>query len=181
MSAINEVTTEKLKLFQDFCLYFPKYKDSILKCFMFIFAIAQPKFGILYFYRKHKICKLLNRKYSFIYYLMNHYFNNSEINNEACLGVGVNIPHPIGVVIGGDSVIGEGSVVMSNVTLGANSAKKGDYYYPKLGTNCYIGSNTTLIGDIELGDNVTIGANSFVNKSFPNNSVIAGVPAIRIK
>ena len=42
-------------------------------------------------------------------------------------------------------------------------------------------ANVVIIGDIEIGDNVTIGAGSVVVKSVPSNCVIAGNPARIIK
>jgi len=38
-----------------------------------------------------------------------------------------------------------------------------------------------LIGNIIIGDNVIIGANSVVNKSFPSNCIVGGVPARLLK
>ena len=34
-----------------------------------------------------------------------------------------------------------------------------------------------VFGDITIGNNVTIGANSVVNKDVPENAVVAGAPA----
>lgn len=47
----------------------------------------------------------------------------------------------------------------------------------KIGKNCWIGNSSTILAGVELGDNVTIGANSVVTKSFPSNVVVAGCPA----
>ena len=48
---------------------------------------------------------------------------------------------------------------------------------PIIGDNCFIGPGAKLFGRISIGNNVAIGANSVVNKSFPDNVTIAGVPA----
>lgn len=48
---------------------------------------------------------------------------------------------------------------------------------PRLGDNVYIGPGAKIFGPIEIGDNVAIGANAVVNKSFPDSVTIAGVPA----
>ena len=48
---------------------------------------------------------------------------------------------------------------------------------PIIGDNCFIGPGAKLFGKIKIGDNVAIGANSVVNKSFQDNVTIAGVPA----
>jgi acetyltransferase-like isoleucine patch superfamily enzyme len=49
----------------------------------------------------------------------------------------------------------------------------------KIGNNCRIGSNVTLL-PVEIGDNVVIGAGSVVTKDIPSNSIVYGNPA-RIK
>lgn len=50
-----------------------------------------------------------------------------------------------------------------------------------IGDNCWLGNSVTILPGVSLGDNVTVGANSVVTKSFPSNVVIAGVPAKVIK
>ena len=49
--------------------------------------------------------------------------------------------------------------------------------YPTIGNNVIIFPNSTIVGRIHIGDNSIIGANSFVNKDIPCNSVYGGVPA----
>lgn len=48
---------------------------------------------------------------------------------------------------------------------------------PTLGDNVYIGPGAKVFGNITIGNNVAIGANAVVNKSFPDNVTIAGSPA----
>jgi acetyltransferase-like isoleucine patch superfamily enzyme len=51
----------------------------------------------------------------------------------------------------------------------------------KIGDNCWLGNSVTIRPVVEIGNNVTVGANSVVTKSFPTNVVIGGVPAQIIK
>ena len=46
--------------------------------------------------------------------------------------------------------------------------------------NVFIGSGTTILRGITIGENVIVGACSLVNKSLPDGGVYAGVPAKRI-
>lgn len=47
----------------------------------------------------------------------------------------------------------------------------------KIGKNCFIGNNCTILPGVEMGDNCILGAGSVLNSSTPSNSVFAGVPA----
>ncbi len=51
----------------------------------------------------------------------------------------------------------------------------------KIGQNCWIGSKVTILDGVEVGSGCIIAAGSVVNKSFPDNSIIGGVPAKLIK
>ena len=50
-----------------------------------------------------------------------------------------------------------------------------------IGKNCWIGSKVTILDGVGIGDGCIIAAGAVVNKSFPSNSVIGGVPARLIK
>ena len=51
----------------------------------------------------------------------------------------------------------------------------------KIGKNCWIGSKVTILDGVEVGDGCIIAAGAVVNKSFPTNSIIGGVPAKLLK
>ena len=46
-----------------------------------------------------------------------------------------------------------------------------------IGDNVYIGPGAKIFGAITIGDNVKIGANAVVNKSFGDDISIGGIPA----
>ena len=50
---------------------------------------------------------------------------------------------------------------------------------PTIGKNAFIGTGAQIFGTIKIGDNIAIGANAVVTKSFEENDIsIAGVPAV---
>ena len=51
----------------------------------------------------------------------------------------------------------------------------------KIGRNCWIGSKVTILDGVEIGEGSIIAAGAVVNKSFPANSIIGGVPAKLLK
>lgn len=51
----------------------------------------------------------------------------------------------------------------------------------KIGKNCWLGSKVTILDGVELGDGCIVAAGAVVNKSFPPNSIIGGLPAKLIK
>lgn len=50
-----------------------------------------------------------------------------------------------------------------------------------IGDDVYIGINTTIMPGVKIGSRVIIGAGSIVTKDIPNNSVVAGIPAKKLK
>lgn len=46
----------------------------------------------------------------------------------------------------------------------------------EIGNNVFIGSNSVILYDVKIEDNVIIGAGSLVNRNIPSGSVAAGIP-----
>ena len=47
----------------------------------------------------------------------------------------------------------------------------------RIGSNVWIGANSTILDGAEIGDNSIVVANSLVNRRFPANVIIQGNPA----
>ena len=96
-----------------------------------------------------------------------------------CFGPGLRIVHRGTIVINGNTKIGENCTIHIDVNIGS---KPNEEKSPILGNNIYIGPGAKIFGDITIGDNVFIGANTVVNKNFEEgNCTLVGIPAVSIK
>lgn len=82
--------------------------------------------------------------------------------------------------------IGDNTLIASNVAIqtGNHGLFERDNYTlanVKIGKNCWIGFGAVILPGVVLGNNVTVGANAVVTKSFPDNVVLGGSPAKIIK
>jgi serine O-acetyltransferase len=87
-------------------------------------------------------------------------------------GPGLSIAHWGSIVVHPDVQVGRNCRIHSAVNIGVFNGK-----CPTIGNNVYIAPGAKLFGGITIGDNVTIGANSVVNKDIPSNVTIGGIPA----
>lgn len=71
---------------------------------------------------------------------------------------------------------------ISSADLDITPAKRPLFSKPiNIGKNVWLGEGCCIMPGVSLGSNVIVGANAVVTHSFPDNSVIAGVPARIIK
>lgn len=54
-------------------------------------------------------------------------------------------------------------------------------FYTDFGKNVWVGSNSTILQGVTIGDNAVVGAGAVVTKDVPANVVVGGVPAKIIK
>jgi serine O-acetyltransferase len=133
----------------------------------------------------HRFTHLLWRlKIPFIPRLLSQisrFLTGIEIHPGANIGKGFFIDHGMGVVIGETTMIGDNCVLFHNVTLGGTGKHKGKRH-PTIGNNVMIGTGATLLGPINVGDNVKIGANTFIlMQDVPDNTTVAGTPGRIVK
>jgi serine O-acetyltransferase len=98
----------------------------------------------------------------------------AEINMEAQIGGGLLLPHPNGVVIHPDCVIGPNCLLFQQVTLGTGGRVAG---CPTLGGHVDVGAGAKILGGIHIGDHASIGANAVVLDDVPPGATAVGVPA----
>ena len=92
------------------------------------------------------------------------------------IGPGLSIAHRGTIVINGGAKIGANCRIHVDVNIGTEAGKSDAA--PTIGDNCYIGPGAKIFGEIVIGPNTVIGANSVVNRSFPEgHQTIAGIPA----
>ena len=93
--------------------------------------------------------------------------------------------HPTGIVIGGGAVLADGVIIHQNVTFGAlrfdEKEKRGIPCNQVVGENTIIGCGAKILGDVTIGKNCMIGANSVVTKNVPDNTTVVGFNKFIIK
>jgi len=109
------------------------------------------------------------------------FFTGIEIHPGARIGKGFFIDHGSGVVIGETVELGENCILFHNVTLGGTGKHIGKRH-PTIGNNVLIGTGATLLGPITVGNNVKIGAHSFViMHNIPSNCTVVDDPGRIVK
>jgi serine O-acetyltransferase len=100
--------------------------------------------------------------------------SGADIPLKCQIGGGLLLPHPNGVVIHPDAVIGPNCLIFQQVTLGVRGAGG----VPSLGGHVDVGAGAKLLGNIVVGDHCVVGANAVLLQSMPANHIAVGVPAV---
>ena len=129
-------------------------------------------------YQKHKakpdVISLIICKFCIIQHKFWSVITGADIPLNCKLGGGLLIPHPNGIVIHPDSVVGVNCLIHQQVTIGVN---RNSSVPAKIGAHVDIGAGVKIIGNICIGNHVLIGANAVVVKNVESGRVVAGIPA----
>jgi sugar O-acyltransferase (sialic acid O-acetyltransferase NeuD family) len=108
----------------------------------------------------------------------------ASVSRSAVLGAGTVIfPH---VTVSSNARLGKHVIVLSNAVV-SHDAAIGDYGCVAGGAclsggvqvepRCYLGTNSTVIGSVRIGEGSLVGMGSVVLRDVPRGSVVAGNPA----
>ena len=117
-------------------------------------------------------------------------YNSSCVYEKVSVGCHVWIgPNTLLDGMGGELIIGDYSVISAGVQIYTHDTvlrTLSGGKYPmhrasvKIGKYCQIAPNAVISAGVEIGDRCLVAVNSFVNKSFPQNTIIGGCPAQKI-
>ena len=139
-------------------------------------AMAVYRFGV---WRMTVRLKLLRAPLSVLYRSLFRRVRNGygiELPFSAKVGRRVIIEHQSCIVIHGNAVIGDDSIIRQGVTLGNRLMEK-PFDAPILGRGVNVGAGAKILGNVRIGDGAAIGANAVVLNDVPAHAAAVGIPA----
>jgi serine O-acetyltransferase len=152
---------------------------------MLRYLITNASFKITFWFRigsylkesikRRRLYYLLYIPYLFVYIIHKHnqYLTGIQLSPDTRIGSGLTFSHYSCIVINSHAIIGDNCTIWNGVTIGSQRGKG----VPVIGNNCLIMSGAKVIGNVNVGNNVVIGANAVVIKDVPDNAVVGGIPA----
>lgn len=141
------------------------------------FLFNYPGVWAIFWYRiANRLYRKNFRSLSRIIMGLNQILTNIDIHPGATIGRRVFIDHGFGVVIGQTTIIEDDVLIYQGVTLGGVSLIAGKRH-PTIKRGVVIGAGAKILGNITIGENSKVGANSVVVRNVPENSTAIGIPA----
>jgi serine O-acetyltransferase len=126
---------------------------------------------------------LLRMLLSFLYRwlkILSQILTGIDLPCEVVVGRRLKIEHFGGIIVSGDTVIGDDVVLRHGVTLGLRRTDQPGA--PTIGNRVDIGAGAVILGKVTIGDDAVIGANAVVLTDVPPGALAIGVPAtIRLR
>jgi serine O-acetyltransferase len=98
-----------------------------------------------------------------------------DINPSAVFGPGLMMPHPTGIVIGPNTVIGRNAVIQHLVSIGPvttnwRSANRAGAIH--IGDDVTVFPGAFILGELTVGDGAVIGAKALVTRDIPAGHIV---------
>lgn len=138
--------------------------------------LCYPGFQAIVFHRFAHLLYTLNLP--LIPRLISHlarFLTGIEIHPGAQIGEGLFIDHGMGVVIGETAIVGNYCLIYQGVTLGGTGKESGKRH-PTLGDDVVVGAGAKVLGNLNIGSRVRIGAGSVVLRDVPSDCTVVGIP-----
>ncbi len=101
------------------------------------------------------------------------FFRNVHIPAGAEIGPGLRMVHAQSILVLPGSKIGSGCSIYHEVTLGTGHEPGA----PTVGDNVMLFAGSKVLGGIEVGNDVQVGANAVVTKNVPEGATVAAPPS----
>jgi serine O-acetyltransferase len=100
-----------------------------------------------------------------------------ELPSQAGIGPGLFLPHAGYVIVASNATIGRHCTLAQGVTIGHRAGGRGaSLDSPVIGNRVYVGPGAAILGPVNVGDDVLIGANAVVIDSISSRAVVVGNP-----
>lgn len=135
-------------------------------------------FRLVQVINRYTILKIVFILYLAFYHYYVEWVLGIELPRKLKVGKGLMLYHGQALVVNQGVLIGEGCTLRNSVTIGHKKLADGSFSRcPRIGNHVDIGANVCIIGDLDIGDHVVIGAGAVVTKSIPANCIVVGNPA----
>tara|TARA_R110000823_G_scaffold240958_2_gene365737 strand:- start:206 stop:757 length:552 start_codon:yes stop_codon:yes gene_type:complete len=161
---------------------YKKYGGNFITIVFFtqgFWAIFQYRIANSVFKLKIPILKQLLQILTLIWQKNIEILTGISIPASATIGHSFYIGHFGGIIFNAKTVIGNNCNISQGVTIGVSGLNE-NRGVPSIGDNVYIGVNSVVAGKIIIGNNVLIGSSSLVTSNVEGDSVMLGVPAVKV-
>ena len=161
---------------------YKKYGGNFITIIFFtqgFWAIFQYRMANTVYQLKMPILKQLLQVITLIWQKNIEILTGISIPASATIGHSFYIGHFGGIILNAKTKIGNNCNIAQGVTIGVSGLDE-NRGVPSIGDNVYIGVNSVIAGKITIGNNVLIGSSSLVISNVEDDSVMLGVPAVKV-
>ncbi len=134
-----------------------------------------PGFQYIYFFRHVQISRnVISRAFWHICLKSCSFKFGFQIPPCTKIGKGFRIIHFGAIVINPKAIIGKNFNISQGTLIGYASGKREGT--PTIGDNVCMNANSSIVGNVKIGNNVLIAPGAFINFDVPDNSIVIGNP-----